>query len=488
MVRQLASLGLRLGWILVLLGAPPTASAAITLQQVATGLDRPTAIAHAGNGSGRLFVALQAGRIVVFDGTRVLPTPFLDITPRVGSGGERGLLGLAFHPNYIVNGFFYIHYTNLAGHIVIARYRVSSNPNLANPGSALVLLTIPHPGFSNHNGGQLQFGPDGYLYVGVGDGGGGGDPGNNAQNLGTLLGKLLRLDVNGPAPYVAPGNPFGNQIWAFGLRNPWRFSFDRLTGDLFIADVGQGSREEVNFQPARSPGGVNYGWRRMEGSQCFNPASNCNDGTLTLPILEYDHSGGNCSITGGYRYRGARVPELSGAYVFGDFCSGRVWRATPNGDGSWTTTQLLDTPHLISTFGEDQAGELYLAHYAAAGVLYRIVHPQFGAGVFVAGGHIGGAASDQQIVAGAAFGVAPRVRTFRTNNTPFGPTVLAYANRFLGGVRVAACDVDGDGQADLLTGAGPGGGPHVKVTRLDATGAPIGVLASFLAFSRDFTG
>jgi glucose/arabinose dehydrogenase len=320
----------------------------IKVEPIVTGLANPVAITHSGDGSGRLFIVLQTGQILVYDGSQVLPVPFLDISTLVSTGGERGLLSVAFHPNYATNGLFYVNYTDTQGDTVIAQYTVSDDPNIADPDSAAILLTIAQP-FSNHNGGQLQFGPDGYLYIGVGDGGSAGDPDDNAQNLGTLLGKMLRIDVDSGVPYtIPPDNPFvgdpeaRDEIWAFGLRNPWRFSFDRLTGDLFIGDVGQDSWEEVNFQTATSSGGENYGWRLMEGNQCFNPPTDCNDGTLTLPILEYNHSLG-CSITGGYRYRGTQIPQLEGTYVVGDFCSGRIWGANDAGSGGWSAIELLDT-------------------------------------------------------------------------------------------------------------------------------------------------
>ena len=307
--------------VLFLYVAASWGAVAIKAEPVITGLSSPVGITHAGDGSGRLFIVLQGGRIVIFDGVKILSSPFLDITSVVSSGGERGLLGLAFHPNYVGNGSFYVNYTNTAGDTVIARYSVSANPNQADPTSADILLTIPQP-FSNHNGGQLHFGPDGYLYIGIGDGGSGGDPQNNGQDLGTLLGKILRIDVDKGPPYaIPPDNPFFgpgdgalDEIWAWGLRNPWRFSFDRLTGDMFIGDVGQNSWEEVDFQPASSAGGENYGWRLMEGNSCYNPATNCNDSTLTLPILVYDHTVG-CSVTGGYRYRGSKNPALDGFYL-----------------------------------------------------------------------------------------------------------------------------------------------------------------------------
>ncbi len=355
------------------------ATPSLSLELVATGLNRPVAITHAGDGSGRLFLTLQAGQILIYDGTQVLSTPFLDISALVSCCGERGLLSVAFHPDYEHNGFFYVNYTNTLGDTVIARYTVSADPNVADPNSALILLTIAQP-FANHNGGQLQFGPDGYLYIGMGDGGSGGDPQNNAQNPGVLLGKLLRIDVDHGTPYsIPPDNPFvdnpevRDEIWALGLRNPWRFSFDRLTGDLFIGDVGQNDWEEVDFQPANSAGGENYGWRLMEGNHCFNPPVNCNNGSLILPILEYSHSLG-CSITGGYRYRGTRNPQFYGTYFYGDYCAGRIWGATGDENGQWTTTELLDTDFSISTFGEDEAGEIYLAHLATNnGAIYRLV-------------------------------------------------------------------------------------------------------------------
>jgi glucose/arabinose dehydrogenase len=361
----------------------PASWGAVTIEAepVVSGLSSPVGITHGGDGSGRLFIVLQGGRIVILDGGQLLSSPFLDISSLVSSGGERGLLGLAFHPDYAHNGLFYVNYTNTVGNTVIARYSVSGDPNLADPTSGSILLTITQP-FSNHNGGQLQFGPDGYLYIGVGDGGSGGDPQNNGQNLLKLLGKILRLDVDHGTPYeIPPDNPFvGNpdaleEIWAWGLRNPWRFSFDRLTGDLFIGDVGQSSWEEVDFQPATSTGGENYGWRLMEGNSCYNPASNCNDGSLTLPILVYDHSVG-CSITGGYRYRGSKNPHLYGLYLYGDYCTGLIWGAQEDGLGGWNTTVLLDTDFSISTFGEDESGEIYFADLSSTdGTIYQVVDP-----------------------------------------------------------------------------------------------------------------
>jgi glucose/arabinose dehydrogenase len=339
----------------------------IRLTAIATGLDMPVAITHAGDA--RLFITLQRGRVMIYDGTRMLPTPFLDIRSLVLCCNERGLLSVAFHPQYASNGFFFVDYTRFDGDIVIARYHVSSDANRADPSSALILLTLEHSQFGNHNGGQLQFGPDHYLYAGTGDGGAGGDPNNRAQNLGDPLGKLLRLDVDAGPPYIPASNPFVQgagvarpEIWAYGLRNPWRFSFDRETGDLFIGDVGQALFEEIDFQPRTSIGGENYGWRRMEATHCFTPATACGDPSFVAPILEYSHNDGSCSVTGGYRYRGLRMPSLRGAYFYGDYCTGKIWVATQDAlTGGWSSVQLLKTSMNISTFGEDFNGELYVA-------------------------------------------------------------------------------------------------------------------------------
>ena len=338
------------------------------LRTLATGLAAPTSVTHAGDA--RLFLTLQRGKIVIYDGLRILPAPFLDITPLVSCCGERGLLSVAFHPRYNENGFFFVNYTNTAGDTVISRYRVSSaNRDAADPGSGVILTTIAQP-FPNHNGGQLQFGPDGYLYIGMGDGGSGNDPMCHAQRDDSLLGKMLRIDVDqnvGAPPFygIPPDNPFAgpggplDEVWASGLRNPWRFSFDRVTGDLWIGDVGQGAREEIDFQPQASPGGENYGWKMMEGTICGGGGTSgcpsgtlpCNASSLIRPVFEYSHSSGECSVTGGYVYRGPRIPQLAGVYVYGDYCSGRIWGGA----------QLL-TPRAprLTSFGGDLEGELYL--------------------------------------------------------------------------------------------------------------------------------
>ncbi len=363
--------------ILLFLVATTASAQDVLLQQVASGLTQPVALTHAGDT--RLFITQQVGTIVIYDGTAVRATPFLDIRSLVLDSGERGLLSVAFHPHYSENGLFFVYYTNKSGDNSIARYKVSaSDPNLAEVSSGTILLTIPHPNFANHNGGQLQFGPDGFLYIGTGDGGSGGDPNNNAQNIDQLLGKILRIDVDHGSPYSVPAsNPFflrpgpRGEIWAYGLRNPWRFSFDRETGDLWIGDVGQDNYEEVDFQPATSIGGENYGWRRMEGFHCYNPSSSCSDPSFTMPVIEYSHASGACSISGGYRYRGTQIPAMRGAYLYGDYCSGTISIATQSG-ATWTPKTLFTTSISISSFGEDVAGELYVLD-VAKGIVYKIV-------------------------------------------------------------------------------------------------------------------
>lgn len=361
--------------------ALPLRAQTISLEPVVSGLKSPIGVYHTKDGSGRLFILEQGGYVRIWSGKQLLTTPFLDIDALTNGGGEQGLLGISFHPNYKTNGYFFINYTDLSGNTVVARYSVStSNPNVANPSSATTILTVAQP-FSNHNGGQIHFGPDGYLYISMGDGGSAGDPGHRAQNLTTLLGKMLRIDVDRGLPYTIPAtNPFVSntnplvkkEIWAYGLRNAWGFSFDRGTGDLIMGDVGQYAWEEIDFQSRSSTGGENYGWRKMEGNHCFNPSTSCNDGTLTLPVIEYSHAAGNCSVTGGYRYRGSRGTNLTGVYFYADLCSGRIWGAKPSG-ATWATNQLLDTALTISAFGEDEAGEIYVVDLDAAnGALYRI--------------------------------------------------------------------------------------------------------------------
>lgn len=353
--------------------ASPSASTP-ALELVSDDVRQPVFATHAGDGSGRLFVVEKGGTIAILrDGQRAEPA-FLDLTTVVNANGsEQGLLGLAFHPRYRENGRFFVYYTARNGDNTVARYQVSASPDAADAASGAVLFAQPDPA-GNHNGGMLAFGPDGYLYVGLGDGGSAGDPWGNGQSRATLLGKILRLDVDGGEPYaIPPTNPWPNtpdvrpEIWAYGLRNPWRFSFDRASGDLYIADVGQNAYEEINFQPAGSPGGQNYGWDTREGQHCFR-AESCPSEGLTDPVAEYSHDLG-CSVTGGYVYRGAALPALQSAYVYGDYCSGRIWALRRDSAGAWQQRDLLATGLSISGFGEDEAGELYVLDLA--GALYR---------------------------------------------------------------------------------------------------------------------
>jgi glucose/arabinose dehydrogenase len=352
---------------------PLPQSNSLRLQPISTSLSSPVFMTAPPNDSTRLFIVQQGGLIRIFDvvGGSLLTIPFLNISSLLSTGGERGLLGMAFDPLYTFNRQFYVYYTNTAGNIVIARYlRNATDPNLADSSLATQLLTVAHPTFSNHNGGMLAFGPDGCLYAGIGDGGGSGDPNNNGQNLSSLLGKLLRLnpDTGAPCNNVII-NPFvllggAQQIWSLGLRNPWRFSFDRLTDDLYIGDVGQGAREEIDVAVVPNAGRqANYGWRFMEGFLCFNPSSSCNSGGLTLPVLDYPHASGACSVTGGYVYRGDAIPSLRGTYFYGDFCAGfvRSFRYQNGQPTEQTEWPLLSPPGgSITSFGEDFSGELYL--------------------------------------------------------------------------------------------------------------------------------
>ena len=356
-------------------GAGQVQEVSLQLVPVAGGFTRPLYVTHAGDGSGRLFVVEQSGAIRVIKDGEVLGQPFLDVSGLIsrqaleGDYTERGLLGLAFHPNYAENGLFYINYTDLNGHSVISRYTVSADdPDRADATSTTPLLYVEQP-YANHNGGHMAFGPDGYLYISLGDGGSGGDPQGHGQNLATLLGAILRVDVDVPDGYAIPAdNPFVDregarpEIWAWGLRNVWRFSFDRATGDLYLADVGQNQWEEINFQLADSAGGENYGWNAFEGTHVYSGQPAASD--VVAPVLEYNHSNGRCSVTGGYVYRGERISPLQGAYLYGDWCSGTIWSATPGVESVWEAFVPLESGRSISSFGEDEAGELYLVDYS----------------------------------------------------------------------------------------------------------------------------
>jgi glucose/arabinose dehydrogenase len=339
-------------------GKPVSLNGPIGLQSVVEhAFSKPVFLTTSPDNTDRFFVVEQGGRIFILAGGQLKPSPFLDIAESLSTGGERGLLGLAFHPRYSSNGRIFVNYTRAQdGATVIAEYRVSSDPDKADPHER-ILLTIPQP-YPNHNGGMLTFGPDALLYIGMGDGGSGGDPQNRAQNPEELLGKFLRIDVDGSPPYrIPPDNPFVGQqgkpeIYAIGVRNPWRFSFDRTTGKLWAGDVGQHKWEEINVIEK----GKNYGWRLLEGAHCFNPTTDCKRlPDLVDPLTEYHHEQGRCSVTGGYLYRGTRIPILQGTYLFGDYCSGEIW-----GFRNGQTSLLLDTDLRISSFGEDREGEVYV--------------------------------------------------------------------------------------------------------------------------------
>jgi glucose/arabinose dehydrogenase len=354
----------------------------ISLQALPFGFRQPLYLTHAGDGSGRLFVVEKTGTIRIVKGDQVLPTPFLDISSKIrASGSEQGLLGLAFHPRYAENGRFFVGYTDNAGRNTVERYQVSADPDRADAATGVTLLSIDDPA-QNHNGGNVVFGPDGMLWVGTGDGGASGDRYQNGQNRQALLGKMLRLDVDNGEPYAIPAdNPYvGNsaylpEIWAMGMRNPWRYSFDRTTGDLWIGDVGQNAFEEIDRVPAGSPGGLNFGWPIMEGLHCFPAGAQCSQQGYEQPVAEYGRGGG-CSVTGGYVYRGATYPSLQGLYFFGDFCTGRIWSLDQQESGVWRMTEQLQNPIQISSFGEDEAGEVYVTTFtgdANAHRIYRIV-------------------------------------------------------------------------------------------------------------------
>ena len=333
-------------------------------QMVASGLARPVDLQP--DGSGRVFIIEKVGRIRILQDGQLLVQPFLDITNRVGSdSNEQGLLGLAFHPQYAQNGRFFVNYTDKNGDTVIARFQVSSDPNRADPDSEVKVLGVDQP-YANHNGGVVTFGPDGYLYLGLGDGGSQGDPRGNAQNTAVLLGKILRIDVDSAEPYAIPSdNPFGNEVWAYGLRNPWRISFDKQSGDLYIGDVGQNQWEEIDYLPAGSPGGANFGWNLREGAHDYEGTASPD---LIDPIAEYSHQEGGCSITGGFVYFGSR-PEWNGIYLYGDYCSGFVWGLIRT-DGGWQNQLLFQTGVTITSFGQDEAGEIYLI--SDNGNIYRL--------------------------------------------------------------------------------------------------------------------
>jgi glucose/arabinose dehydrogenase len=345
----------------------PPPPAALSLELVSGGLNNPVYLTAAPNDQQRLFVVEQVGRIRIIRNGQLVATPFLDIRSKVVAGGEQGLFSMAFHPNYATNGWFFVNYTDTNGDTQVERYSVSSNADVADPASAHQAIFVDQP-FGNHNGGQLQFGPDGNLYIGMGDGGSAGDPQGHGQNRATLLGDLLRINVDqSNVPYTIPAdNPYAGstqfrpEIWAYGLRNPWRFSFDRPSNTLYIADVGQNAFEEINAVPA-TEAGVNYGWKIMEARHCFTPSTNCNQTGLKLPVHEYAHGSGGTSVTGGYVYRGTRIPGVVGHYFYADFYEG-VLRSflLVNGVATDHRTWNVGPLSFITSFGVDAAGELYI--------------------------------------------------------------------------------------------------------------------------------
>jgi glucose/arabinose dehydrogenase len=378
MLQMVAALGLAL--VVSCRSDSLSLAATIQLQEVASGLDFPVFLTAPPGDNDRLFIVEKSGRIRIVKSGSLLPTPFLDLHSKLSNGGEQGLLGLAFHPEFAGNGRFVVNYTNTAGDTRVAGFRVSADPDVADPASEQLILAVDQP-YSNHNGGMVAFGPDGKLYIGMGDGGSGGDPQGNGQNRAVLLGKLLRLELSGAGQVSVPSdNPFVGQagirpeIWSYGLRNPWRFSFDRATRDLYIGDVGQNAREEIDVSTSAQQfgRGLNYGWNRMEGTACYEPPSGCAASGLTPPVLDYGHSQG-CSVTGGYVYRGAAVPTLVGHYFYADYCEGWVRSFRLNGGA---VTDARDWASLrpggqITSFGEDARGELYLM--TAGGQVFRIV-------------------------------------------------------------------------------------------------------------------
>jgi glucose/arabinose dehydrogenase len=354
----------------------------VGLEEVASGFDQPLFVTTPPEDADRLFVVEQGGTIQVVADGEIAAEPFLDIVEQVGSeGSEQGLLGLAFAPDYAESGLFYVNYTDLDGNTVVSRFTVGDDPNVADLESEEVILQQDQPR-ANHNGGVLAFGPDGYLYIGLGDGGGQGDPNGNGQNLSTWLGKILRIDVDpanvaeGETYAIPEDNPFVDEaeaapeIWVYGLRNPWRFTFDRETGDMWVGDVGQSEIEEVTLLPVADGGGQNLGWNITEGTNCY-VEPDCDQSGLTPPTLEYTHEVGGCSVTGGYVYRGESMPDLQGVYVFADYCSGLLWGAGQAADGSWVMADPIETGLSISSFGEDTTGEQYLTDLSG-GTVYQL--------------------------------------------------------------------------------------------------------------------
>ncbi len=363
--------------------APPTSQNTLafpdpnkyTWVPIARYLDEPLDLAHSNDGTGKLYIAEKRGVVWQLEGDYLWPDPFLDIRHLTNPDAyETGLLGIAFHPNYFNNGYLFAYYTDLNDNTVVARFQAEFDTDQIDPVTQKIIYTTDQP-YQNHNGGQIAFGPDGYLYIALGDGGSGGDPLENGQNPNTPLGTLLRIDVDNGDPYgIPPDNPFVNggglpEVWAYGLRNPWRFSFDQLTGDLYIGDVGQNSYEEINFLPAGIVGGANFGWNYYEASHPFrgSPPANL---SVVMPIAEYGREGGSCTVVGGYVYRGDQLPEWNGIYFYGDYCSGIIWGLLQDANGQWQSQQLYQGFTWLSSFGQDQAGNIYLLSFD--GSVYRL--------------------------------------------------------------------------------------------------------------------
>ena len=379
MLRRLAGLIGTSALVLTVGSAGASGATSVVLRPVASGLSSPVYVTSANDGTNRLFVVEQTGRVRVIKGGVLLSTPLIDVTSQISTGAEQGLLGLAFHPSFKTNGLFYVYFTRANRDIVVNQYRTSTaNGNVGDPATGRRIITIGHPNHDNHNGGMITFDRSGYLFIGTGDGGSGG---GHAQDRNSLLGKLLRINVNGSVgaqQYRIPaGNPYvgttgRDEIWSIGLRNPWRFSFDRATGDLWIGDVGQDRYEEIDRSTASGSGrglGVNFGWPVMEGRHCYSPSTGCNTSGKLYPVVEYGHGEG-CSVTGGYVYRGTRAPGLAGRYVFADYCSGRIWTVPRGAASPIAKSLLMDTSMTISSFGEDQQGELYVVN--RGGSIYRL--------------------------------------------------------------------------------------------------------------------
>ncbi len=458
---------------------------------ISSGLSSPVDVVNAGDGSNRLFIVNQGGTVRILSGGALLPGNFLDIPDSISSGGERGLLSIAFHPNFSANRYFFVYYTNNSGDLRLTRFQTQAgNPNAADENTGVVLLTIPHPSFSNHNGGKLNFGSDGNLYLGTGDGGSGGDPNNNAQNGNSLLGKMLRINVNNfttPPYYTIPSdNPYvsdpnvRDEIFALGLRNPWRWSFDKLTQDVWIADVGQGAWEEINFRTLATSGGINYGWRCYEGNNGYNTAGCQPQSSYISPIFAYPHNitTGGFSVTGGCVYRGIEFPAMYGWYICADYVSGNVWKIRANGAGGWNIVQQSGLPGSISGFGEAENGDLYAL--SLSGSLYKVITStvlpvsiqDFTATGYVVYNDIRWKTNNEQNVSyydveystdGVIYTSAGRINAINTppsNNYTFQHFITGYAKVYY---RIKITEKSGQVSYSNIVVVDKTGSPHIKI-------------------------